>query len=655
MKVIKKIERLNKTKGRIENPAIEFIIIPSEGGEEIFGIGKAEIKKPAVFYIKANFTEPEFEVGDTLDVIVKKVDEFGNESSFADSTDFEVGIVEGCDIGNILKPDGEEGQYFLSMKMPIKFIVADSLETDSTKVILRVGIESTDDTTYLPYSEFLQNNKMTEKANSQKTKSNKNDGASFAEDDITFQSCSIQDFMTDAIDTPEAELVEIIEIMLGETKYFGLQMKGEGTSAEYKICEVETEYGNAPVFPEDADGWIWQKTKTVWGDDPAEVVDEGGASGVYWEKKYPLFNGKSFKKMENLNDGLIRVIGRYWEEGKEANYKVKLTANDGAHYKTIIVKVVKPNDLLSDDESISYKWAKDIRNDDLNIDDFLIENGGKHGILPQLLKGQIFQEAIRENDKFWPSYRYEPWQDIRFRNQKNQDNVEYYLKQPYWVDANGMGLESGGEPVPIEHQNIRPILNYSTSTPYPNNPMKIGEYVSDNWAQYYVGSSSSLNRKFSKHPLYGPNEVQVIWNYLSKYYGKRDNKTDAIFQSEYFVKQFLKDNYIEFAQTRKASSYGYFQMLYTTAITGKFKYPRRLGNSPAPEKLSDHEIAKEYVMNHLLQNVNIKLRGKNESYSDNDWTDGFEKIWLESYRLYNGADDYAESIIRNSKKFSPKL
>ncbi len=93
-------------------------------------------------------------------------------------------------------------------------------------------------------------------------------------------------------------------------------------------------------------------------------------------------------------------------------------------------------------------------------------------------------------------------------------------------------------------------------------------------------------------------------------------------------------------------------MLYTTAIEAKFGYPRRSGNYPAPEHLCDQEIQTPYVMKHLKENVILKLE-KNENYDGNSWADGFEKVWLESYREYNSGIGYAEAIISNSTKFLP--
>ncbi len=119
----------------------------------IYGIGNLKIIKGSnIAYIKADFDKDTLFPGDTVNVIVKKVDVFGNEFNFPSSTLFEVGIKEGCDIGNILTLTGELGQYFYGIPAPIRFVVNDSLSVDNADVSLRVGVPPNPDTTYLPYS-----------------------------------------------------------------------------------------------------------------------------------------------------------------------------------------------------------------------------------------------------------------------------------------------------------------------------------------------------------------------------------------------------------------------------------------------------------------------------------------------------------------------
>ncbi|MBI1936570.1 MAG: hypothetical protein HYS25_00445 [Ignavibacteriales bacterium] len=102
-------------------------------------------------YVRAYLTEENLVVGDTVEVIVKKVDKDGNETDFPSNTLFEVGIKEGCTAGNILTSSGEKGQYFTNISRPIRFVVNDSLSAADTSIVLRVGVPSDESTIYLPY------------------------------------------------------------------------------------------------------------------------------------------------------------------------------------------------------------------------------------------------------------------------------------------------------------------------------------------------------------------------------------------------------------------------------------------------------------------------------------------------------------------------
>jgi hypothetical protein len=103
-------------------------VMISEADEQLWGIGKILIgESENVFYLHARFEKEKISAGDTVNVIITKVDKDGNESNFPENTQFEVGIKEGCEIGNILTSSGATGKFFSSISSPIRFIVADSL------------------------------------------------------------------------------------------------------------------------------------------------------------------------------------------------------------------------------------------------------------------------------------------------------------------------------------------------------------------------------------------------------------------------------------------------------------------------------------------------------------------------------------------------
>ena len=110
---------------------------------QLFGTGTIGTTETERAYIKAYFEKPELMPGDTSEIIIKMVDEAGNESDYPPGTLFETGIKEGCESGNILTSSGETGKFFSSISSPIRFIVADSLSQDSI-VVLRVGVSDAD-------------------------------------------------------------------------------------------------------------------------------------------------------------------------------------------------------------------------------------------------------------------------------------------------------------------------------------------------------------------------------------------------------------------------------------------------------------------------------------------------------------------------------
>lgn len=77
--------------------------------------------------------------GDTVDVIIKKRLPDGSLVDFDSSQSFEVATLEGCIFGNILVGDSLSN-YFYDVHQPIKFVVADTVNTDSALILLRVGI-----------------------------------------------------------------------------------------------------------------------------------------------------------------------------------------------------------------------------------------------------------------------------------------------------------------------------------------------------------------------------------------------------------------------------------------------------------------------------------------------------------------------------------
>jgi hypothetical protein len=228
------------------------------------------------------------------------------------------------------------------------------------------------------------------------------------------------------------------------------------------------------------------------------------------------------------------------------------------------------------------------------------------------------------------------------------------MEQPYWIEpgiGDGMGTVNGAEPVPTDHHNVRPILSFLT--PYPTTPIKIGDYVADNLDEYHSGKK--LNKVFNSKKIGGPGKLQETWKKLKKYYLQYGGD-DAEYICDIMIKVYLRQTFTEYAQTRKAASYGYFQMLYTTAILAGRQgpnYPRRPGNYPAPEKMADEDIFTPYILKFIKDNVKRTL-GVNKSFDSNNWKDGFEQGWLDSYYIYNQRPGYNSEVLSNSTYFLPR-
>jgi hypothetical protein len=601
------------------------------------------------------FDKPTLSPGDTAQVFIKYRYSDGSVVNFPNTVPFEIGMLDGCEAGGILEGD-QMGPYFYGVTQPIKFVAADSIQGDSVTIRLRVGslaiaskILASDSTkSSEKLKSKIQPQQMSKKnytvtTKSQSNPTNRQSGSK--EDEVQSGYCFGGNFQSPTY-TVGSLVVKQYTILLGETKYY--QAEQNTKTGELRIEEIKPDKSGIPQQKTGTDGdWQWIIKNSIWGNNPVKCVsgdNDKSKVGVYWETGKPIWIKGQDKGV--LSNGLIRVVGRYWSTGN--TYKAKLIAKSSDSQSSILLRVNRPATLLSSGTSHSYMSVLDIYNKSINMDALLIEYAGKNGIPPQLLKGQMYQEAEKENFAFWPSYRYEPWQDLSFRIGKHS---AYYMAQPYWVDQTGMGTKDNGQPVPTMHQNVKPILSFSSTNAYPNTPLKIGDYVADNLDKYYA-DKGGLSRKFTGHPYYGPASLQRTWNLLTSYYSSY-GEADALYISDSLIKTYLRQTYTSFAQTRKAASYGFFQMLYTTAIETKIGYPRRSGNSPAPENLNDENVEFPYVMKALINDVKTVLRSDKNNFNDGNWENGLEQTWLDSYVYYNDGPGYNTQVFKNSYLFLP--
>jgi hypothetical protein len=419
------------------------------------------------------------------------------------------------------------------------------------------------------------------------------------------------------------------EIMLGETKYYAVKKKTE--TGELKIEEIKTVYGEEPKFPADADGWVWQKTD-VWGDEPIEKL--GTKSGVYWEKKW--FD-KTDNKNKDLETGFIRLIGRYWEVGKEDSFKVRLkTINNDI----IDIKVTKPYKLGN-----KYNTSKDVYNKSISIDSICIKYGGEAGIPPQFIKGQIENEA----PGFFPPYRYEPIStELNNRNISGEIVSKKWKNSPFFVTENSMG--PGGD-VPM-HYNLKYISYFTTPTKVWDILKKYSQIEDDNPSGDIIlfckKESGKLNFK-----KYGYKTAQKEYDkILMHFQGVKSNPTeeDYIAARDSTVKHFKYSWYggldNMYAQTRIFASYGLLQTMYETALNRGYQED----SSHLPENLSINNIVWPLAIKHLIKLLSEIL----EENNNNNWASGYENVFKAMAKKWNPwMTDYDLEVLNNSKKYLP--
>jgi hypothetical protein len=554
--------------------------------------------------------------GDTAQIIIKRRYLDGTLDDFPGWQTFEVGMLDGCAFGKLHVEGMVDTNYFYDVMQPIYFIADTAAESGTVKV--RVGvIESGGSSRPIKNDGITQNNKTMMKTGN-----------------VTESFCFYQTFETTNLvgDGP----LSINTILLGETKYFGVKKRVKnGVVQEIKIEEIPTVYGNEPEFPADADGWVWLKTD-VWGDEPVTKV-EGDKLGVYWEKGKPVWNGSI--KGNNLATGLIRLIGKYWAEGE--NYKVKLNANtqDGKT-ASLEIEIKKPQKLLSPKSGLKKPMNiyKDIDGTEKNIDEICIKNGGKFGIPPHYLKGQMFGEAAINISigVFYPSYRYEPYTTQWDKYLKSWSG-KFYFKDKVSADFSDVPNHSNVKYLSYwtVAKTVWEIIDENSQLTNKNNPSHYGKRKDDNTMDFDKDNFPWLQKKYD----------EILELEKKREELELEKQVDS---ANVKMVKWLKEKWndgkanTEVAQTRCASSYGLLQMLYTTA-RGEKGY----SSIEVPEKLNDLLLLEHWV-EYQSDLLGTKI-------TENNWHNGFEEDFKTYvFKKWNKASSYPGKIFSNSKKFLPQ-
>jgi hypothetical protein len=468
--------------------------------------------------------------------------------------------------------------------------------------------------------------------------------------------------------------VKYCSILLGETKYFyAVQEGGCETYPKLKIYEADS-----PVLPPGAEATdVWVVPDRGNGTSPVKnsgyEENSGSRLGVYWEKNKPIPGGAG-----NLPVGMIRLVGRYWHP--DSVYTVDLNATkkavcwgrEGIFGDWVPIEVKKP-DVLGNPgiaDQARHSIVKDVTNNDLHLDALIIKYAGENGLPPQIIKGQIEEET-----SFRPAWRYEPFRDLEWQRGKYQ---AYFASDlPFNV------REGVPNDLPPAHTNASP-------TRYVQNPAKIGDFTVQYWFDRYV------RRGVDDQPdvILGSKRLTKLWYWVywstllsSEQSGIPVGVSELKSYAHDFVKARILDgsydkDFNRIAQTRKVTSYGYVQMMYTTAVDYSWRetearygtigraYVDKRDPAQYPEKLNEQEFLFPRYSDFTLFDLRVaiteavagrKLRPKDlpstklvEKLPDANWPTGFENVWARTIQWHNYySEGYGQAVILNAENFHP--
>jgi hypothetical protein len=454
------------------------------------------------------------------------------------------------------------------------------------------------------------------------------------------------------------------EILLGETKYYAVKKKTE--TGELKIEEIKVIQDIAPVFPSTAgEGWEWINKKSIWSDRPINIETKGQIP-IFYDKFYAqlFYSGNSKPIINDLPDGMIRVIGRYL--GKTIDNKVKLfTEKENGRNDTINIQVVRPTK-LGDSDNMKSGPTKEGGFKEYNIDSLIINVAGITGILPQIIKAIMKNESIQ----FKPSYRYEIFQDFG----GNIRNV-FDSTHTYWIKSK---TDEGYPQIPQNHGTIM----YGTKTSKDGYPKPTYAWTLLMDKEYYnlyfkrdstvfvIDPSDSSTTAISAYK----SERNKIMEFYNSYFNdlKKRGMTDGQAKDSAKIKTqqryllYLRKDYggigmgSLYAQTRIVASYGLMQLTYYGGVSSYKKnwnlnYPDNDINY-LPENLNIIPINVEFGTKHFLGKMRFAL-GSIGYHNEDTWdkNHGFELTYWKGLSLYNnGNSSYPNPIFKNAKNYIPK-
>jgi len=611
--------------------------------------------------------------GDTLLLTPIRINMDGDTVDFDQNQLFEIGVKEGCQSIDILTKEGKRGQYFAEIQQPIRIIIADSLEEDETDFSVKLAVPKDSLVKYIPLPQMCPAPPQIEL---------KREGINIEQEEKTLM-CPVINYKENEQVTEAAGTAQQFTIMLGETKYFQLieeigcvDINGNQAPPTYKIKETKIkDNGEFDVAPN-------KVTKDYWGESPISFVSgDKEKVCVYWEKRKSIYredegdaetNGYYFS--ETIDPSIIRVIGRYWNKNNKYKVKLKPTIPETEKVPEINIEVVKPRSIGEAKDKMI-----DVKGEEYNLDNLIIEYAGKSGIPPQLIKGMIEKEST-----FKPAYRWEPFFQVNSSMHKDGANK-------HWTMLNNskfkISITTIGNPAaPNNHTNVfygsnktdnkywgyqgtawelffnncRDINSNAVSNIYQkkkgiwyDNALK-GYSKSKQKAYTNLKSKNGDKLYFKYYPL-PENFVGPILIDESKFEEIARNEANYYLQYEYMNGR-LNDND---AQTRIASSYGLLQMLYTSA-TDLRDYPKN-SSDHLPEYLNERIRNIEFGTGYFADCV--KKETDLQKYEENNWELGYERIleigliaYNQGYKnitRYGRNNSYAKGVYGFSEKYLP--
>jgi hypothetical protein len=249
--------------------------------------------------------------------------------------------------------------------------------------------------------------------------------------------------------------------------------------------------------------------------------------------------------------------------------------------------------------------------------------------------------------------------NAKYIKKSSTENYPFVVK----INPNSMGGD-----FPAGHTNVTPIQ-------YPTTPIIIADLLGNKlWNYVNLDSLKVIGKEKYTEKL--TTELKKLFEYF-KILNEDTNiasRQIAIMARDSLAKKLLQDttfrkSYDQVAQTRISASYGFVQMMYTTAVGSKFEYTGNIyastgtmymdknNSSTPPELLNEYSILfpryVDYTLRHLCKTLDKK---KIENVPESNWNGGYEKVWTKVFQKYNSGEvGYGKKVVNFSKKYTPLM